>query len=97
MKKLLLASAAMCMATAATAEEVKLGVLLGFTGPIESMAVNMGAGAELAIKEVSDSGKFMDGSTVVPVRADSTCIDSAAATAARRGWVTSDAGRNSLR
>lgn len=90
MKKLLLASAAMCMATAATAEEVKLGVLLGFTGPIESMAVAMGAGAELAIKEVSDSGKFMDGSTVVPVRADSTCIDSAAATAAAERLITAE-------
>ncbi|SDJ73868.1 ABC transporter substrate-binding protein [Aliiruegeria lutimaris] len=90
MKKLLLASAATLLATAATAEDVKLGVLLGFTGPIESMAVNMGAGAELAVKEVNDSGKFMDGATVVPVRADSTCIDSAAATAAAERLITSE-------
>ncbi|PRY26751.1 amino acid/amide ABC transporter substrate-binding protein (HAAT family) [Aliiruegeria haliotis] len=90
MKKLLLASAATLLATAATAEEVKLGVLLGFTGPIESMAVSMGDGAELAIQEVSESGKLLDGSTVVPVRADSTCIDSAAATAAAERLITSD-------
>ncbi|NDR54859.1 ABC transporter substrate-binding protein [Aliiruegeria sabulilitoris] len=90
MKKLLLASAATLLATAATAEDVKLGVLLGFTGPIESMAVNMGAGAEWAIKEINESGKFMDGATVVPVRADSTCIDSAAATAAAERLITSE-------
>ncbi|MFV0334004.1 MAG: ABC transporter substrate-binding protein [Tropicimonas sp.] len=90
MKKLLLASAATLLAPAAIAEEVKLGVLMGFTGPIESMAVNMGKGAELAIKEVSDSGKFMDGSTVVPIRADSTCVDAAAATAAAERLITSD-------
>lgn len=90
MKKLLLASAATLLATAATAEDVKLGVLLGFTGPIESMAVAMGDGAEMAIAEVNESGKFMDGATVVPVRADSTCIDSAAATAAAERLITAD-------
>ncbi|MFV0360418.1 ABC transporter substrate-binding protein [Tropicimonas sp.] len=90
MKKLLLASAATMLATAATAEEVKIGVLLGFTGPIESMAVAMGAGAELAIKEVSDGGQFMNGSTVVSVRGDSTCIDAAAATAVAERLITSD-------
>ncbi|RYH12416.1 ABC transporter substrate-binding protein [Tropicimonas sp. IMCC6043] len=90
MKKLLLASAATLLATAATAEDVKLGVLLGFTGPIESMAVNMGAGAELAIEEVNAAGTFMDGATVVPVRADSTCIDAAAATAAAERLITAE-------
>ncbi|WP_116131695.1 ABC transporter substrate-binding protein [Tropicimonas sp. IMCC34043] len=90
MRKLLLASAATMLATAATAEEVKIGVLLGFTGPIESMAVPMGAGAELALKEVSDSGKLLGGDTVVPVRADSTCVDAAAATAAAERLITSD-------
>ena len=53
MKKLLLASAATMLATMATADDVKLGILLGFTGPIETMAVNMGNGAELAVKEIS--------------------------------------------
>ncbi|SNT08653.1 ABC transporter substrate-binding protein [Tropicimonas sediminicola] len=90
MKKLLLASAATMLAPAAMAEDIKLGVLLGFTGPIESMAVNMGAGAELAIQEVSESGALLDGSTVTPVRGDSTCIDAAAATAAAERLITSD-------
>ena len=75
MKKLLLASAtAALVAGGAFADEVKLGISLGFTGPLESMSPAMADGAELAMKEVSDSGKFMGGSTVTSVRGDSTCI-----------------------
>lgn len=86
MKKLLLASAATAlMAGAASAQDVKLGVLLGFTGPLESITPAMGAGADLAIKEVNDSAKFTLG-TVSAVRGDSTCIDAAAATAAADVW-----------
>lgn len=91
MKKLLLASTASVMlAGAAGAEEVKMGVLLGFTGPLESITPHMAAGAELAMKEVSDSGLLLDGSTVTSVRADSTCVDASAATAAAERLVTSD-------
>ena len=90
MKKLLLASAATAlMAGAASAQDVKLGVLLGFTGPLESITPAMGAGADLAIKEVNDSAKFTLG-TVSAVRGDSTCIDAAAATAAAERLVTAD-------
>ncbi|WP_375173044.1 ABC transporter substrate-binding protein [Pseudooceanicola sp.] len=91
MKKLLLAGAAItAMTAAAHAEDVKLGVILGFTGPIESLTPAMAAGAEFAMKEVTDSGKFMDGSSVTPVRADSTCVDAGAATAAAERLITSD-------
>jgi branched-chain amino acid transport system substrate-binding protein len=91
MYKLLLASAATAlMAGAASAEEVKIGVIFGFTGPLESITPHMAASAEMAMKEVSDSGKFMDGSTVTPVRGDSTCTDAAAATAAAERLVTAD-------
>lgn len=91
MKKLLLATTATALlAGAASAEEVKIGILLGFTGPLESTVPNMANGAELAMKEVSESGKFMGGSTVVPVRGDSTCVDAAAATAAAERLVTAD-------
>ena len=78
------------MVGAAGAEEIKLGILYGFTGPIESLTGSMAAASEAAIKEVSDSGLFMDGTTVTAVRADSTCIDAAAATAAAEKLVTSD-------
>ncbi len=91
MKKLLLATTAIAlMAGAAQAEEIKVGILLGFTGPLESTVPAMAAGAELAMKEVSDSGKLLGGSTVVAVRGDSTCVDAAAATAAAERLVTSD-------
>ena len=91
MKKLLLATTALVvMAGVAGAEEIKIGVILGFTGPLESITPAMGAAAEMAMKEVSDSGKLMGGSTVVSVRGDSTCVDAAAATASAERLVTSD-------
>lgn len=70
--------------------DVKMGVLLSFTGPIESLTPDMAAGAELAITEASESGKFLGGETITPVRADATCIDAAAATAAAERLVTSE-------
>jgi branched-chain amino acid transport system substrate-binding protein len=89
MKKLLLATAASAlMVGAASAEDAKIGILLGFTGPLETITPNMAASAELAIKEVTDSGKFMDGGTVTSVRGDSTCVDAAAATSAAERLVT---------
>ncbi|MGR3570780.1 ABC transporter substrate-binding protein [Brevirhabdus sp.] len=95
MKKLLLATAASALvATGAHAEshtaDIKLGVVLGFTGPIESLTGAMADSAEMAMKEVSDSGALLDGAKVSGVRADTTCIDSAAATAAAERVVTSD-------
>jgi branched-chain amino acid transport system substrate-binding protein len=95
MKKLLLAtSAAAMLAGGAFAdghtEEVKIGVILGFTGPLESITPAMGAGAELAMQEVTDSGALLGGAKVTSVRGDSTCIDAGAATAAAERLVTSD-------
>ena len=91
MKKLLVAAMASALvATPAMAADVKIGVLLGFTGPIESLTPDMASGAELAMKEATDSGAFMGGSSVTPVRADSTCVDAAAATAAAERLITSD-------
>ena len=92
MKHLLLATAAAALlAGAAGAEEVKLGLHLGFTGPLESMAPNIAAGGEAAAKEVSDSGKFLDGSTVVTSRSDTTCTDAAASVAAAERQVAEGA------
>ncbi|GGD32640.1 ABC transporter substrate-binding protein [Sinisalibacter lacisalsi] len=90
MKKLLMASAATLIATGAFAEDVKIGVILGYTGPLESITPAMADAAELAISEANESGKFLDGMTLVPVRADSTCIDSAAASAAAERLITTD-------
>ena len=88
------AAAALCFAFAPAAKadghEVKVGVILGFTGPIESLTPDMAASAELALKEASDSGAFLGGKVLVPVRGDSTCIDAAAATAAAERLVTAE-------
>ena len=73
--------------TTNTFAEVKMGIILGFTGPIESLTPAMAASAELAFKEASDSGKLLGGETITPVRADSTCVDSAAATTAAEGLI----------
>jgi len=91
MRKLLLATAAGALVGGtALAQDTNVGIIFGFTGPIESLTPPMAASAELALKEVSDSGKLLDGITLTPVRADSTCVDSAAATAAAERLVTSD-------
>ncbi|PIE10426.1 MAG: branched-chain amino acid ABC transporter substrate-binding protein [Rhodobacterales bacterium] len=90
MKKLLLATTATLLTTAATADEVKMGVVLGFTGPIESLTPAIAGGAELAMSEVSESGKLLDGKTVTPVRGDSTCVDAAAATSVAERVITGD-------
>jgi len=70
-----------------TFAEIKMGIILGFTGPIESLTPAMAASAELAFKEASDSGKLLGGETITPIRADSTCVDSAAATTAAEGVI----------
>ena len=68
--------------------EIKMGIILGFTGPIESLTPAMADSAELAFKEASVSGSLLGGATISPMRADSTCVDSAAATAAAEGLIS---------
>jgi len=92
MKKILLAStAATLLATNAFAagHEINIGVILGFTGPIESLTPDMALGAELAIDEVNAAGTLLGGGKVlVSLRADSTCVDSSAAQAAAEALVS---------
>jgi len=91
MKRLLLATAAVALtAGTAMADEVKIGVLLGFTGPLDTITPHMAASAELAIAEVNASGLFLGGTTVTPVRGDSGCVDSALAQASAERLITSD-------
>ncbi len=92
MKKLFgMTTALMMLAAPALAEDVKIGVILGYTGPIESLTPDMAFGAELAMSEINAGGNFMGGGmNLVSVRADSTCIDSAAATAAAERLITAD-------
>ena len=39
-------------------KDIKIGIILGFTGPIESLAPVMAKSAELAIDEVNKSGEL---------------------------------------
>tara|TARA_B100000925_G_scaffold289475_1_gene272446 strand:+ start:265 stop:456 length:192 start_codon:yes stop_codon:yes gene_type:complete len=45
----------------AFADNVKIGIILGFTGPIESLAPVMAKSAEMAIDEVNRSGILVQG------------------------------------
>ena len=91
MKFILTVAIGISSATAASAGNIRVGVILGFTGPIESLTPTMGDSAELAFKEATDSGLLLGGGNyIVPMRADSTCIDADAATAAAERLITSD-------
>ena len=60
MKKLFIAAImSLSLLTTSTFAEVKMGIILGFTGPIESLTPAMAASAELAFKEASDSWCFV--------------------------------------
>ncbi len=92
MKKILLASAMLATLSApVVAKDINVGIILGFTGPIESLTPTMAAAAELALSEASESGQLLGGKKVVPVRGDSTCIDAAAATSTAERLITSEA------
>ncbi|MCP4382618.1 MAG: ABC transporter substrate-binding protein [Hyphomicrobiales bacterium] len=89
---LLLATTAYLFAVPALAQEgpVKIGILLGFTGPVESLMPDVAASAEVAFAEASESGLFLGGRTIEPLRADSTCVDAGAATTAAERLITAD-------
>ena len=91
MKKLAIVSTGLALAAGAVAaqdaQEVKIGHLAGFTGPIESLAPTANEAVRMAAQEVSDSGLFLNGSTVTVVNGDSTCTDAAAATASAEALV----------
>ena len=94
MKKVLLASVAAALMTGGAMADghgaIKLGVSLGFTGPLESLAPAMAGGAELAMGEVNAAGGILDGKMFEAVQGDSTCIDASAATSVAERLVTSD-------
>ena len=89
MKKLILAAFIFVSTMSTnTLADIKMGIILGFTGPIESLTPAMAASAELAFNEASDSGKLLGGQKISVERADSTCVDSAAATTAAEGLIS---------
>ena len=89
MKKLFIAAImSLSLLTTSTFAEIKIGIILGFTGPIESLTPAMRDSAKLAFQEASDSGALLGGETIAVIEGDSTCVDSAAATTVAEGQVS---------
>jgi len=83
MKKLFIAAFILVFTfTTNSFADIKMGIILGFTGPIESLTPAMRDSAKLAFSEASDSGSLLGGKKITVVEGDSTCVDSAAAQAA---------------
>ena len=51
--------------------EIKMGIILGFTGPIESLTPAMRDSAKLAFQEASDSGSLLGGQSITVVEVTS--------------------------
>ena len=89
MKKLFIAAImSLSLLSTSAFAEIKVGIILGFTGPIESLTPAMRDSAKLAFQEASDSGALLGGETITVLVGDSTCIDSAAAQAVAEGQVS---------
>jgi len=88
MKKLFIAAImALSLLMTSAFAEIKIGIILGFTGPIESLTPAMKNSAKLAFQEASDSGALLGGETITDIEGDSTCVDSAAAQSVAEGQV----------
>ena len=85
MRRLLIATTTALLGMSSTAmadsHVVKLGILMGFTGPVESLTTGIAAAARIALKEVNDSRELLGGKVLEAVDADTTCTDAAVATA----------------
>lgn len=85
LKKILglaVAASVLGAAVPALAEDVKLGILGDLTGPIESLAPPIVAGAQLAFDHVNAQGGILGGGKIISVTGDSACDPSVAGPAA---------------
>lgn len=76
-------AAALLLATSATAlaADTKIGILLGFTGPLDTLSPPMADAANLAAKNINDQGGLLGGN-VVTQTGDDNCVTADMATAA---------------
>lgn len=79
---LAVATAVLGLAVPALAQEVKVGILGDLTGPIESLAPPIVAGAQLAFDHVNAQGGILSGGQITTVTGDSACDPSVAGPAA---------------
>ncbi len=78
---LAVAASVLGLAVPALAEDVKLGILGDLTGPIESLAPPIVAGAQLAFDHVNAQGGLLGGK-IISITGDSACDPSVAGPAA---------------
>ncbi len=81
---LAVAAGVLSAAAPALAQDVTLGFVGGFTGPIESLTPPIFAGAELAVEQVNAQGGILDGGELSIISADGACDATAAANATDR-------------
>ena len=76
-------AAALLLATSASAlaADTKIGILLGFTGPLDTLSPPMADAANLAAKNINDQGG-LNGGNVVTQTGDDNCVTADMATAA---------------
>jgi branched-chain amino acid transport system substrate-binding protein len=85
-----LTAAAVLFAVApVAAQDIKIGVLLGFTGPLEAMSPPMAASANLAFSEINAAGG-VTGKQVTVVTGDDGCVTPDVAVAAADKLINSD-------
>lgn len=58
-------------------DTIKIGILLGFSGPIESLTPAMSDSAQLALDEATNSGLFLGGKKIKSIKGDTTCVEEA--------------------
>ena len=76
-----LTAAAVLLAGSAQAADTKIGILLGFTGPLDTLSPPMAEAANLAAKNINDQGG-LNGGQVVTQTGDDNCVTADMATAA---------------
>ena len=75
------AVALLALSSSAAADSAKIGLLMGFTGPLTSVAEGIAQAAEIAVDEINASGAFLGGRKLETVAADTGCLDVSATTA----------------
>src|SRR3546814_5787839 len=82
--------AATALAGAALAQEVKIGIVGGISGPIAALAPPMIQASKLAVEHVNAQGGILDGRKLVAVVGDSACSQQGGTDAARSEEHTSE-------
>jgi branched-chain amino acid transport system substrate-binding protein len=83
------AATALSAASPAMAEGVNIGIMFGFTGPLETLSPPMGDAAKLALQHINEQGGVLGGEAKYTI-GDSTCADATAAANAADRLINAD-------